>query len=83
MAGYGSRQTDVVLEKELRVVHLEFYIYRQQKETVCHTGHSLNIGAHLLNDLLPPRPHPLQQSHTYSNMAIPPNHSPWAKCSIP
>jgi hypothetical protein len=32
-------QADMVLEKELRDLHLDL-----QKETVCHTGHSLSIG---------------------------------------
>jgi hypothetical protein len=46
----------------------EFYIWRQQKETVCHTGCSLsiyNLKAHLHSDTFPPtKPHLLQQGHT-------------------
>jgi hypothetical protein len=53
----------------------KFYIliYRQQKETVCPTEHSLNIEylkAHPHSDALPPiRPHLLQQGQTYTTKA--------------
>ena len=37
---YGSLQADMVLEKELRVLHLDL----QATEETCHTGYSLSIG---------------------------------------
>jgi hypothetical protein len=58
-------QADMVLEKELRVLHLD---PQTAKAAVNHTGHSLIIGdlkAHPLSDTLSPtRPHLLPQGHT-------------------
>jgi hypothetical protein len=34
---HGSMQADMVLEKELRVLHLDL---QEQKETMSHTGHN-------------------------------------------
>ena len=74
---HGYKQADMVLEKELKVLHLD-----PQKGTVCHTWHSLSIGdlqAH------PTVIHFPQPGHTHSNKAIPPNSVPnsflWAKHS--
>jgi hypothetical protein len=64
---HGGRQADKVLEKELRVLHLD---PRQQEETVCHSRCSLSIGelktsSH--SDALPPK------GHIYSNKVTPCN----------
>jgi hypothetical protein len=60
---HGSIQADMVLEKELRILHLDW-----KATGNCYTGQSLSIGdlkACPHNDTLPPtRPHPLQQGHT-------------------
>jgi hypothetical protein len=61
---HGGTQADMVLEKELRVLHLD----QQAAESMCHTGCSLSTGylkAHPHSDtLLPIRPHLLEQGHT-------------------
>jgi hypothetical protein len=60
-------KADMVVEMELRVLHLD---PQAEKETVCHTGHSLRIGdlkAH------PTVTHFFQQSHSFSHNAIPAN----------
>jgi hypothetical protein len=47
---HSGRQADTVLEKELRVLHLEWKAVRQRmssegsQETLFHTGWSLSIG---------------------------------------
>jgi hypothetical protein len=60
---HGCIQADMMLEKELRVLHLE----GSRRLTVSHTGWSLSIGdlkAHSHSDTLLLRPHLFLQGHT-------------------
>jgi hypothetical protein len=74
----------LVLEKELRVLHLDpkaarerTVFHRQLEEGFFHTGQNLSIDA---SKPTPTVTHILQQGHTYSNIATPPNSgTPWAK----
>jgi hypothetical protein len=62
---HGSVQADMVLEKELRILHLDPMTARKR---FFYTGQNLSIGdpkAYLHSDTLPlTRPHLLQQGHT-------------------
>ena len=65
MAGHGGMQADMVLEKELSVLHLD---PQAAEAAVYSTEHSLSKGdlkACPCSDVLPPtRPHLLQQGLT-------------------
>jgi hypothetical protein len=56
-------QADMVLEKELSMLHLD----RQAAKEDCHPGYSLSIGdLKTHNNTLPPtRPYLLQHDHTF------------------
>ena len=67
MVGHGGMSVDMVLEKELRRLHLD---PKAAEITVCHTNHSLSKGdlkAH------PTVTHFLQQGHTYFVKSTPPS----------
>ena len=81
---HGSLQVDMVLEKDLKILHLDPKVSRRrlssidsQEKAFFYIVCNLNIGA------LKPTPtvtHFLQESHTYSNKVTPPNSAtPWAK----
>lgn len=64
---HGSIQGGIVLEKELRVLHLHL---KAGAGDCVDTGHSLNIKT---SQPTFPLTHFLQHGHTYSNKAPPPN----------
>lgn len=66
MVGHGSIQVNMVLKKELSILHLDLHA----AEGVCLTGHSLNIGDRKVQ---PTVTHFLHQDHTYCNKATTPN----------
>ena len=66
MVGYGSVQADMVLEMELRVLHLAGN--RKWSETL---GRILSI--YEASKPTSTMTHFLQQNHTYSNMVTPPS----------
>ena len=66
MVQHGGVQADMVLQKELRFLHI---VTSKQQEVVRVIGHEhiWDLEVCLHSDTL------LQQGHTYSNKAIPPN----------
>ena len=73
MVGHGDVKADVGLEKELRVLHLD--LQAAEGDCVLHLGVSSEneISKPASTMTLPPRSYLLQQGHTYSNKALPPN----------
>ena len=63
-AGHGGMQAGMVLEKELRVLHLD----PQEQKQLCHTGCSLKV---MRPQSTPPQWHSSYNKATPPNSAIP------------
>lgn len=69
MMAHGSMWADIVLEKELSILRLELKTTGSELRHWIQLEHICDLRVH------PHRTHFLQQGHTYSNEAVPPNNA--------